>query len=178
MTADTVPTKVATSPGAMIAVGLTEPAAARTPIIVDGISCTPEVVMAMNVTIGLLAVSLSPFSSCSSSIALIPNGVAALFSPSMLAAIATTMAPEAGWPGGTSGNIQRSNGRSARPSVVTSPAASAMRMIPSQSVMTPTRPIEISTAVDAESTAALVTASAVPLTAATTSDSAISPNQM
>ena len=34
------------------------------------------------------------------------------------------------------------------------------------------------TAVDAESTAAFVTASAVPLNAATTSDTAMRPNQM
>ena len=44
--------------------------------------------------------------------------------------------------------------------------------------MTPTRPIAICTAVDADSTAPLVTASAVPLTAATTSAIAIRPNQM
>ena len=134
--------------------------------------------MAMNVTIGLVAVSLSPFSSWSSSIALIPSGVAALLSPSTLAAMATTIAPAAGWSAGTSGNIHRRTGRNARPSMVTRPAASAIRMIPSHSVITPTRPIEISTAVEAESTVAFVTASAVPLNAATTSATAISPNQM
>ncbi len=47
----------------MIAVGLADPAAASTPIIVAGISCTPDVVTAMNVTIELLAVSLSGLSS-------------------------------------------------------------------------------------------------------------------
>ena len=99
MIADSVPMNVATRPGAMMAVGFCEPAAARMPIIVEGISCTPEVVMAMNVTIGLVAVSLSPFSSWSSSIALIPSGVAALLRPSTFAAMATTIAPAAGWLG-------------------------------------------------------------------------------
>ena len=75
MTAATVPAKVATSDGAMIAVGLSEPAAARTPIIVAGMSWTPEVVTAMNVTMALVAVSLSGLSVCSSSIALMPRAL-------------------------------------------------------------------------------------------------------
>src|SRR5687767_8427588 len=100
MTAATVPKKVAMSVGAMIAVGLVEPAAARTPIIDAGISCTPVVVIAMNVTIGLLAVVLSGLSACNSSIALMPSGVAALLRPSMLAAVARTIAPAAGCPSG------------------------------------------------------------------------------
>ena len=53
-----------------------------------------------------------------------------------------------------------------------------MRMMPSHSVMMPMSPIEICTADDAESTAPFVTASAVPLIAATTSAIAIRPNQM
>ena len=65
-----------------------------------------------------------------------------------------------------------------RPSIDTRPAASATRMIPSQSVMTPTRPMAIVTAVDAESTAPFVTPSAVPLIAATTRATAMRPNQM
>ena len=44
--------------------------------------------------------------------------------------------------------------------------------------MMPTRPIAICTAVDADSTAPFVTASAVPLIAATTRAIAIRPNQM
>jgi len=80
----------------MMAVGSCDPAAASTPIIVAGMSCTPEVVIARNVTIGLVAASLSGFSAWSSSIALIPSGVAALLRPSMFAAIATTIAPAAG----------------------------------------------------------------------------------
>jgi hypothetical protein len=44
--------------------------------------------------------------------------------------------------------------------------------------MIPIRPIEMVTAVDADSIAPRVTASAVPLKAATTSATAIRPNQM
>ena len=58
------------------------------------------------------------------------------------------------------------------------PEASAMRIMPSQSVMMPIRPSAISTAVFAESMAPFVTASAVPLNAATTSATAMRPNQM
>src|SRR5262245_10977022 len=101
---------VATSDVPMITVGLVEPAAASTPIIVAGISCTPDVVTAMNVTIAFVAVSLSGLMACNSSIALMPSGVAALLRPSMLAASATTSAPAAGCSGGTSGNIHRNNG--------------------------------------------------------------------
>jgi hypothetical protein len=50
--------------------------------------------------------------------------------------------------------------------------------MPSQSVMMPTRPIAIVTAVEADSTAPLVTCSGVPLIAATTSAMAMRPNQM
>ncbi len=96
----------------------------------------------------------------------------------MLEASATTSAPAAGCSGGTSGNSQRSSGRSARPTIVTIPAASATRIIPSHSVMMPTRPIAICTAVDADSTAPVVTASALPRKIATTSAIAIRPNQM
>ena len=162
----------------MIAVGDTAPAAASTPIIVAGMSCTPDVVMAMNVTCALLAESLSVLSVCRSSMALMPSGVAALFRPSTLAATASTREPAAGCPAGTSGNSQRTTGRSTRPSSETRPAASAIRMMPSQSAMIPTRPMAICTAVAADSTAPLVTASAVPLNAATTSAIAMRPNQM
>src|SRR5919107_1961360 len=97
MTAATVPADVARIVGAMIAVGLADPAAASTPIIDAGISCTPPVVMAISVTAAFEAVSLSGFSVWISSIALMPSGVAALFSPSMFAASARTIAPAAGW---------------------------------------------------------------------------------
>ena len=50
----------------------------------------------MNVTIGFDAVSLSGFSVCSSSIALMPSGVAALVRPSMFAETLMIIAPMAG----------------------------------------------------------------------------------
>ena len=110
--------------------------------------------------------------------ALIPRGVAALFRPSMFAASASTSAPPAGWPGGTSGKSHLSAGLNARPTSDTSPAASATRIMPSQSVMMPTRPIAICTAPAADSTAPFVTSAGVPLMAATTMATAIRPNQM
>ena len=170
---------VATSVGAMMAVGLVEPAAASTPIIDAGISCTPEVVTAMNVTIGLVAVSLSGFSVWSSSIALMPSGVAALFSPSMFAASASTMAPAAGMPGRHLGKHpaqQRAAARGRRAPRAPPPRPRAS--CPSQSVMIADQADRDLTAVDADSTAPLVTASAVPLNAATTSATAMRPNQM
>jgi hypothetical protein len=157
MTAAIVAAVVATIDVPMMSVGFCEPAAASTPIIVAGMSCTPDVVIARNVTIGFVAVSWSLLSVCIDSIALMPSGVAALASPSMLAATASTMAPAAGCVGGISGNSHRSTGRSARPSRATRPAASATRIIPSHRVMMPTRPIAIWTAVDADSTAPRVT---------------------
>ena len=60
----------------------------------------------------------------------------------------------------------------------TRPAASATRIIPSHSVMMPTSPMAICTAVDADSIAPRVTPSTVPLNAATTRAIAIRPNQM
>ena len=54
----------------------------------------------------------------------------------------------------------------------------AVRIIPSHSVMMPTSPMAICTAVDADSIAPRVTPSTVPLNAATTRAMAISPNQM
>jgi hypothetical protein len=96
----------------------------------------------------------------------------------MLAATAMIIAPMAGCSGGTSGKSTLLIGRSARPSKAISPAFSAIRMIPSQRVMIPTSPSEISTATFAESTAAFVSAGAVPLKTATIRAMAMRPNQM
>ncbi len=60
------------------------------------ISCTLEVLIARNMTMALVAVSFFSLSSCSSSIALRPSGVAALPSPSMLADMLSTIEPIAG----------------------------------------------------------------------------------
>src|SRR5207249_3542235 len=82
VTAATAPHNVAISVVGMIAVGAIAPAAASTPMIVVGMNWIPAVFRTMNVTIGFDAVSLSGFSVCSSSIALMPRGVAALLRPS------------------------------------------------------------------------------------------------
>ena len=107
-----------------------------------------------------------------------PSGVAAFESPSMFAATFMIIAPMAGCSGGISGKRSRLIGRSALPRSVIKPAASATRMMPSQSVMIPTRPREISTAVFAESMALFVTTAAVPLKIATMNAIAINANQM
>ncbi len=61
-----------------------------------GTSCTLAVFSASSITIELVAVSLTGFSFCSSSIALMPIGVAAFPSPSTLADMLRTMSPRAG----------------------------------------------------------------------------------
>ena len=76
-----------------------------------GTSCTPAVLSASIITIELVAVSVERLSFCSSSIALMPNGVAALPSPSQLAVRLRAISAKAGWSGGTSGNSGRRIGR-------------------------------------------------------------------
>ena len=76
-----------------------------------GTSCMLAVLIASSITIELVAVSLVGLSFCSSSIALMPNGVAALPRPKTLAAMLSAIIPSAGWSGGSSGKIGRSTGR-------------------------------------------------------------------
>ena len=76
-----------------------------------GMSCTLAVLMASSMTIGLVAVSFVGLSVCSYSIALMPNGVAALPSPNTLAARLSAIRPSAGWSGGISGKSGRRMGR-------------------------------------------------------------------
>ena len=66
------------------------------PITPDGRIASPAVLIARNRTMALLAVPFRPFSLSSSSMALIPNGVAALASPSMLLEMLRIMALIAG----------------------------------------------------------------------------------
>ncbi|MNV92667.1 hypothetical protein D3C71_1872870 [compost metagenome] len=77
------------------------------------------------------------------------------------------MYPMAGWSGGTLGNNSRTIGRSSRASFLTSPASSAMRMIPSQNTIMLMRPKETVTPVLAPSNTAWVTESILPWIAAT-----------
>ena len=92
----------------------------------------------------------------SSSIALIPNGVAALASPSMLAPMFNSMALIAGWPVGTVGNNRRITGLTARARMRSRPASWATFIRPRKNAIRPTRPIARSTALRAESTIAPV----------------------
>src|SRR4051812_18684597 len=79
-----------------IAVGFFEPATARMPTAVAGISWIEAVLIARKVHIALVAVPGCGLSFCSSDIARKPSGVAALPRPSMFAAIFITIEPIAG----------------------------------------------------------------------------------
>ena len=110
--------------------------------------------MVSSITCASEAASGSGLSVCSSSMALMPNGVAALPSPKTLAAMLSAIMPSAGWSGGTSGKSGRRNGRTRRTSAVTMPASSAMRVSPRKSTSTPMRPSASVAAVSAKSRAA------------------------
>jgi hypothetical protein len=112
---------------------------------------SPEVLSTRNMIWAFVAVSLSGFSSCSSFIALRPSGVAALSSPSMLAAKFMMTDPMAGCSGGTSGNRRRKNGRTTVAIAPIAPPRSPTFMRPSHRVSTPVSPMEISNAVFDES---------------------------
>lgn len=97
-----------------------------------------------------VAVPLFPFSVSRSFIALMPRGVAALSSPSMLAARFMVMLPIAGCPAGTPGIITRKSGvmRRARTEVI--PDFSITRESPSQKHIMPASPITMSIDTEAE----------------------------
>ena len=114
---------------------------------VTGNSVTAAVLMTRNRICASVAVSGSGLSVCNSRMALSPSGVAALSSPSMLAAMFMVMLPSAGWPAGTPGNRRRNSGASPRAIRSIRPARSPTFMMPSHSVITPVRPSAISNAV-------------------------------
>jgi hypothetical protein len=123
-----------------------------------GTICTLAVLMASSITMELVAVSFTGFSFCSSSMALIPIGVAAFPSPSTLAEMLRTIMPIAGWPLGSSGKSGRKTGSAMRTMMLMRPDLSAIRSIPSHSAITPIRPRTRVTAVLAVSIAALLMA--------------------
>jgi hypothetical protein len=84
----------------------------------------------------------------------------------------------AGWSRGTSGKRYLMIGATARESRAIRPAFSATFINPSHRLITPMSPMEISTAVRADSTAPVVTPSAVPRKAATVTAMTIRANQM
>lgn len=139
--------KVASRIGIKISVGCAAPIWARYTRIEIGISVSPLVFSTRNMIMGLLAVSFLVFNSCSCSIAFRPKGVAALSSPSMLAAIFIKIEPVTGCPLGMSGNSLVNTGLSNLANTFTTPPFSPIFMIPSQSESTPVKPSEISKAV-------------------------------
>ena len=86
------------------------------------------------------------FKVCNSCIALIPNGVAALPIPRILAAKYSAMAEFAGWSFGTPGNRSRITGEMALPSFSQRPALSMTFISPQKNAIMPIRPIAILTA--------------------------------
>src|SRR5207302_1370335 len=133
--------KVAPRQGRMIPAGSVEWAAARSAITVVGTSCNAAVLMARKSTCALVAVPGVGFNFSSSSMALMPKGVAAFPRPSMLAAMFSSIAEMAGCPSGTPGKSGRKRGRTARASLSTRPAFSAILSSPSQSAITPMSPM-------------------------------------
>ena len=112
-----------------------------------GMSVSPEVFSTKNIIMGFEAVSFFVFNSCSCSIAFRPNGVAALSSPSMLAAMFMKILPVTGCPFGMSGNRRVKTGLRMRAKTLTTPPCSPIFIMPSHKAKTPVRPNEISNAV-------------------------------
>ena len=133
--------------GMKMSVGCAAPICARYTMILTGISVSPDVFNTRNMIIGFDAVSFFMFSSCICSIAFSPSGVAALSSPSMLAAIFMKIEPVTGCPFGMSGNNLVNTGDSRRAKALTTPPFSPTFITPSQSDSTPVNPSDISKAV-------------------------------
>ena len=142
---------VASRIGMKMSVGCAACSWARYTMMLTGISVRPLVFSTKNIIIGFDAVSFFVFSSCICSIAFRPRGVAALSSPSMLAAMFMKMLPVTGCPLGISGKSLVKMGDSRRASTLTTPPFSPTFMTPSHSDSTPVRPNEISKAVFDES---------------------------
>ena len=142
---------VASRMGMKTSVGCAAPACARYTMMLTGMMVRPDVLMTRNIIIGLVAVSFFGLSCCRPSMAFRPRGVAALSSPSMLAAMFMKMLPTTGWPLGTSGKSFVKTGLSQRASTSTTPPRSPIFITPSHNESTPVRPREISKAVRAVS---------------------------
>ena len=112
-----------------------------------GIRVNPLVLSTRNMIIGLDAVSFFGFKACICSMAFNPNGVAALSSPNILAAIFMKMLPVTGCPLGISGKSLLNTGDRIRANTSTTPPRSPTFITPSHSDNTPVNPNEISKAV-------------------------------
>ena len=137
-----------------------------------------DVLMARKRTIASDAVWELRLSLASSVIAFRPKGVAAFPSPSMLDAMFITMAPMAGWSGGTSGNRRRSKGARRRAIQSRRPPSKAIRTRPSMNIMPPTRPMTSWMASLVPSKRPWVTSIMRPVYAANTIEDRISPSQI
>ncbi len=142
-----VPMYVVMRSGTNTSVGSAAPSCARKVKMVTGSRVTDAVLITRNRICASLAVSGDGLSFCSSCIALMPSGVAALSSPSMLAPMFMVIAPSAGWLGGTSGNRRRNSGARPRVSTSSMPARSPIFITPSHNAITPVKPSAISNAV-------------------------------
>ena len=85
--------KVAMSMGMKMSVGCAAPICARYTMMLTGMMVSPDVLSTRNIIMGFVAFSFLGFSSCNCSIAFSPRGVAALSSPSILAATFMNMLP-------------------------------------------------------------------------------------
>ena len=123
--------------GRNTSVGSGAPCCMRYMKMVTGSSVSDDALSTKNRICALVAVSGCGFSSCSARMAFRPMGVAALSSPSALAAKFSVIRPRAGWPRGTPGMSRVNSGASQRARAFTMPAFSAMRKKPSHSVSVP-----------------------------------------
>ena len=112
-----------------------------------GINVSPDVFKTRNIIIGFEAVSFLGFNVCNRSIAFKPNGVAALSSPNILAAMFIKIAPVAGSPFGISGNSLLKTGESTLANALIKPLCSPIFITPSHNESTPVSPRLISKAV-------------------------------
>ena len=140
-----VDAQVAIRMGRNTMAGSGAPCCARYKKMVTGSKVTAEVLSTRNRICASEAVSLSGLRLCRSCMAFSPMGVAALSSPSMLAARFMVMEPMAGCPAGTSGIRRVNSGVTARDNMPIRPLCSAMRNKPSHSAISPIRPMAIST---------------------------------
>ena len=161
-----VAAKVASRMGTKTSVGWAAPICALYTMMDTGMMVSPEVLSTRNIIMGFVAVALSSsicnleilpsrsmaalcsvLSCCMLSIALRPRGVAALSSPSMLAAMFMKICPVAGCPLGMSGKRRTKRGLSMRERALTRPPLSPTFMTPIHRARTPVSPREISNAV-------------------------------
>lgn len=136
--------------------GLAAPICARYTITPMGMMVSPDVLRTRNIIMELDASSFLGLISCSSFMALRPKGVAALSSPSMLAAMFMKMLPDAGWFLGMSGKIFEKKGVTMREKACIAPPFSPIFIIPNHRASTPVSPSDMVNPLLAESNVAFI----------------------